>query len=88
MAFPPLEFLVEASAASLQDMQLAAANRSANLKKVIRYELEQCIEEEAKANLAEWFLKYRDAILRGEVITVPGPKSADIFDVRDRKKTA
>lgn len=87
MALPPADVLLEASQVLLQDLELSAANRTANLSKVLRHELETWIEQAALAMLARWFIENRDALLGREARPEIGPVSVDIF-TRERKKSA
>ena len=57
--FPPLSFLLGASANTLAELELAALNRRANLGKAVRYELEQWIEQSAAAMLVRWMIENR-----------------------------
>jgi hypothetical protein len=87
MPIPPLDFLLEASSISLQDLELASLNRSGNLSKALRHELEMWIEQAALAMLARWFIENREAILCRDVSPQIGPVSVELF-TRDRKKSA
>jgi hypothetical protein len=80
-ALPPLSFLLEASPTSLQDLELASLNRSRNLARTVRSEIEQWIEQEAAGMLARWMIKNREALLAaGAAIETP-----DLTDVFNRK---
>lgn len=59
----PLSFLLDASRSCLQDLELASLNRSANLGKAVRSELEQWITQCATAMLARWLIDNRDTLL-------------------------
>jgi hypothetical protein len=85
-ALPPLDFLLEASLISLQDLELAALNRSANLGKAVKSDLEQWIEQCAAAMLARWMIENREALLSAGV-AVNG-KLEDVFEQTRRKKSA
>jgi hypothetical protein len=87
MALPPLEFLLEASGLSLQDLELAALNRSANLSKVLKHELDLWIEQMAAAMIARWIMENREALLRGNSVEIK-PKKVEFFDAREGKKSA
>ena len=87
MAIPPVEFLFDVSAALLQDLELSARNRSANLSKALRAEIESWIEEMAIAMLARWMQENREALLSKTTVQIE-PKSVDIFAVEDKKKSA
>ena len=80
-ALPPLSFLLEASPTSLQDLELASLNRSANLGKAVKSELQMWIEQCAAAMLARWMIENREALLEaGAAIETP-----DLADVFNRK---
>lgn len=71
----------------MQDLELAALNRSANLSKVVKHELDLWVEQAAIAMVARWMLENRDKLLEGRTIEVK-PKKADFFAVREEKKSA
>jgi hypothetical protein len=58
-----MDFLMESSLSSLQDLELAALNRSSNLGKGVKAELEQWVEQKAIAMLARWLIQHREALL-------------------------
>jgi len=60
--FPPLEFLLFASQVSLQDLELAALNRSSNLFKVLQHEVNKWVEQVAIAMLVRWVMENREAL--------------------------
>lgn len=87
MSIPPIEFLLDASMTSLQDLELASLNRSANLSKVLKRELDAWIEQSATAMLARWFADHREEIFREANRTVEiKPKKVDFLQVT--KKSA
>ena len=71
----------------MQDLELAALNRSANLSKVVKHELDLWIEQAAIAMVARWMIENRDKLLEGRTIEVK-PKKAEFFAVREEKKSA
>jgi hypothetical protein len=83
-ALPPLSFLLEASPTSLHDLELASLNRSANLGKAIRSELEQWILQEAAAMLARWMIENRETLLTAGA----AGEMTNLEDVFDRRKSA
>jgi hypothetical protein len=87
MPLPPLEFLFEASAMSLQDLELAALNRSANLSKVLKHELDLWVEQMAAAMIARWMMDNREALLRGSSVEIK-PKKVEFLEAREEKKSA
>lgn len=86
-AMPPLSFLLEASMGSLQDLELAALNRSSNLGKAAKEEIQQWIEQSAVAMLARWMMSNRDA-LREALQATEIQEVADIFEALRQKKSA
>jgi hypothetical protein len=80
----PLDFLREASPRSLQDLELAAQNRGANLSKAIRAELEAWVEQVATAMLARWFIENRDRLETAGA----APKKADFLELQKRERSA
>lgn len=81
MPLPQLEFLLESSMRSLEDLELNSRNRAANLSKAIRTELDAWIEQEAQALLARWMMTHRDALVAPEI----NPKRVELFGVETRK---
>lgn len=84
MPFPSLDFLLDASAKSLADLELSSLNRAANLSKSLKREMDAWIEESASAMLARWMIENRAELLRQTAATLlpdkvelfePGPKS-------------
>ena len=86
-AMPPLSFLLEASMGSLQDLELAALNRSSNLGKAAKEEIQQWIEQSAVAMLARWMMSNRDA-LREALQATEIQEVTDIFEALRQKKSA
>ncbi len=85
MPIPSIDFLLDASLRSLQDLELAAHNRASNLAKGLKVEIDEWIEQEATALLARWMLTHRETLLTGKAIGA-GPHKADsLLDKRDRK---
>lgn len=81
----PIDFLLESSMRSLQDLELSSLNRAANLEKAIRTELNAWKEETAKAMLCRFMIENRDALVLPEVPTLK-PKQAELFvEVEIRK---
>lgn len=87
MAIPPVEFLFDVSASMLQDLELASRNRSANLSKALKAEIDLWIEEMAIALLARWMRENREALLGMTTIEIK-PKSVDFFATGEGKKSA
>lgn len=65
---PPLSFLLDASKQSLQDLELAALSRSANLGRATREEIQQWIEQCALAMIARWMIENREKLLQTVII--------------------
>ncbi len=59
---PPLEYLFECSEQSLQDLELASLNRSANCLKTAKAEWEQSVTQRECAGVARWLLEHREEI--------------------------
>jgi hypothetical protein len=87
MAIPPVEFLFDVSASLLQNLELSALNRSANLSKALNAEIQTWIEEMAIAMLARWMMENREALLKLNSVEIK-PQSADLFSVKKQSKTA
>lgn len=89
MPMPPLNFLLEASIKSLEDLELSSLNRSANLSKRLKIELDAWVEQLTTAEVARWMMENREGIILEVLRTVElKPKKADLFDVREAKKSA
>lgn len=84
MALPPIEFLLDASNASLQDLLITSLNRSANFSKTIRIEIDMWIEQEATAMLVRWLLENRQALKRPTI----EPRRMEMLERGEEKKTA
>jgi hypothetical protein len=56
---PPLDYLREASNASLESFELARLNHAANLRREIGLLIDQWIKETSEAMLARWMLDNR-----------------------------
>ena len=59
---PPLEYLRQASPASLQSFELSRLNHAANLRREISALIDQWIQESSEAMLARWMLDQRDSL--------------------------
>ncbi len=70
---PPLDYLREASRASLQSYELSRLNHAANLQREIGALIDQWIKETSEAMLARWMLDHQKAL---NASPLPGP---DIF---------
>ncbi len=70
---PPLEYLRQASPASLQSFELSRLNHAANLRREIGALIDQWIQESSEALLARWMLDHRNSLHESRV---PAP---DLF---------
>ena len=59
---PPLEYLRQASPASLQSFELSRLNHAANLRREIATLIDQWIQESSEAMLARWMLDQRNSL--------------------------
>jgi len=59
---PPLDYLRQASAASLQSFELSRLNHAANLRREIGVLIDQWIQESSEAMLARWMLDHHNSI--------------------------
>jgi hypothetical protein len=82
MPLPQLDFLLESSMRSLEDLELSSLNRAANLSKAVRTELDDWIEERAKAMLSRWMIQHRDALVFPEI----KPKQVELFEAETKKR--
>lgn len=64
MPLPSLDFLLESSLHSLQDLELSTLARSSNVGKGVKVEMEEWVEQLAAAMLARWMIENREALLR------------------------
>lgn len=67
-----IEYLREASPASLQSFELSRLNHAANLRREIATLIDQWIAETSEALLARWMLDHRNSLYRSSV-AVPDP---------------
>jgi hypothetical protein len=82
-ALPAIDFLLESSTRSLQDLELASLNRSANLARAVRSEIEQWIEQTAAAMVARWMIENREALLSAGAATIDA-NLEEIFEPREK----
>lgn len=83
MPIPPVDFFLECSVKSLQDLELVSLSHSANLSRGLRETLEMWVEREATAMLARWMIEHREELLHVRA----APKSVDFLS-SGAKKTA
>lgn len=90
MPLPDPDFMLEVSEISLQELELAALNRSANISKSLKRELDLWVEQTACAMLARWMRDNRETILRAGMPEIGPTKhsSVDFFKSLEVKKTA
>jgi hypothetical protein len=82
---PPIEFLLESSSISLQDLELASLSRASNLGKAIKEEMFMWAEQYAAAMLARWMMDNREKLLATRDIRV---KPLDGFEYLRGEKSA
>jgi hypothetical protein len=70
---PPLEYLRQASPASLQSFELSRLNHAANLRREIGALIDQWIQESSEALLARWMLDHRNSLHE------PSRPASDLF---------
>lgn len=85
MPIPPVEFLFDCSDSALQELELSALNRSANLSKIAKRDIDAWIEQMAVGMVTHWFRENRSKILRGEAAQA-GPHKVEFLS--DVKKSA
>jgi len=71
---PPLEYLLDCSTKSLQDLELAALNRSQQCLKAAKMEWDEAVAQMECAGVARWLLENRKELLESRGIDV-----ADFF---------
>lgn len=69
-SLPSLEFLFECSDKSLQDLELAALDRSSRRLKAARAEWNEAVAQLANANVARYFLDHRQEIVERALRTI------------------
>jgi hypothetical protein len=84
MPLPPMEFFRDASKKSIEDLELGALNRSANLAKAIRVELEAWVDEMATAKFARLILDNWEDLSR----PVIEPKKAELLPAPGERRRA
>src|SRR5262249_46750547 len=60
---PPLEYLLECSVRSLQDLEMNALNRSANCLKRAKMEWDEAVANRERAGVARWLIEHRAEIM-------------------------
>jgi hypothetical protein len=65
---PPLDYLRQASATSLQSFELSRLNHAANLRHEITALMDQWLEETSQAMLARWLLENRDELREPRIV--------------------
>lgn len=63
LAIPPLEYLFECSMNSLQELELAAMNRSARCMKAAKSEWQEALAQRECAGVARWLIENREEVL-------------------------
>lgn len=81
MPLPPMDFLLEASMRSLQDLELVSLNHAANLSKAMRSEFDTLIDHRVAAKMARWMIEHRDEMFREASLTVEiKPQKVEFFE--------
>ncbi len=79
---PPLEYLRQASPASLQSFELSRLNHAANLRREISALIDQWIQESSEAMLARWMLDQRNSLHD------PHIPASDLFNLSSTQQLA
>lgn len=82
MGLPSLEDLFDFSDSALQDLELSALNRAANLSKIAKRDIDSWIEQMAAGMVTQWFRENRSKILRGDAVQAAPHKVEFLSDVK------
>ena len=63
MTLPPLEYLLTCSKKSLDDLELAALDRSSQCLKRAKAEWDEAVAQREAAGVVRWMMENREAIL-------------------------
>lgn len=80
---PPIEYLLECSESSLQDLELACLNRSQQCLRAARNEWEEAVAQREAAGVTRFLIDNRSELLRQARKTVEG-QTAIPFPERKR----
>lgn len=69
-SLPSLEFLFDCSDKSLQDLELAALDRSAKRLKAAKAEWNEAVAQRANAEVARYFIEHRQEIIERALRTI------------------
>lgn len=78
-AMPSIEYLLECSDQSLQDLELACLNRSQQCVRTARLEIEQAVAQREAAGVARWLIENRRALLDAAHATLGGRQITLVF---------
>ena len=67
---PPLEYLLDCSTKSLQDLELSALNRSQQCLKAAKMEWDEAVAQRECAGVARWLIENRKELLESRGIEV------------------
>lgn len=87
MPLPPADFLFDASQGLVEDLELAALNRAANISKTLKREIDSWVEQSATAMLARWMIENRATLLAHRQIEVK-PRRVEFLETTEKKKSA
>ena len=79
MALPPIEYLLDCSLKSLEDLELAALNRSQQCLKAARAEFEEACAQREAAGVARWLRENRETLLGRR------KESEEVIKMKERK---
>lgn len=79
MNLPPLEYLLNCSMKSLQELELAALDRSAQCVKAARSEMEEAVAQREVAGVARWLTDHRPFLLEEARRTIEAERGQPIL---------
>lgn len=79
---PSLEYLLECSDNSLQDLELACLNRSQQCLRAARSEYEEAIAQREAAGVSRWLIENRRELLKQASLTIEGCQGTIPFPAR------
>lgn len=85
---PSPEFLFDTSKNTLQDLQMASLDRAARHLKQAKHSWNEAVREEAIAVVAEYLLRYRDAMLERARATIEMEKLQTVLEFPQSRKPA
>jgi hypothetical protein len=81
-ALPKLEYLLDCSQKSLEDLELAALNRSQQCLKAAKLEMDEAVAQREAAGVARWLIENRVELLRQASLTLEEREDAVPFPAR------